>query len=114
MKSVIATLLIAVSASVASAPTRWISAPNPDSAYPGTTIVTGYGESIGGVPGGMFNPGAKLLLVTTACARGGGLGFAGGIVVENGCRTFDPGLIAPKNEPVLCMAIDCVFTAILK
>ena len=105
--------LLAATAAPA-APTRWVMAPNPDSQFPGTSIVTGYGESLGGVPGAMFNPGAKMLLVTTACARGGGMGFAGGIVVENGCRTFVPGLIAPRNEPVLCMAIDCAFSAILK
>jgi hypothetical protein len=113
MKSLFA-FLLALSSAVTAAPTRWLTAPNPDSGFPGTLLVTGYGGASGGIPGGLFNPGTKNLQINTACATAGSVWVAGMAIVANGCRHFAPGLLVPKNEPVLCAAVDCAFTGILK
>jgi len=107
-------MLLALTSEVTAAPTRWVAAPNPDASFPGTQIVTGYGGAIGGIPGFLFNPGNKNLWITTVCASGGTVNLAGMAIVANGCREAFPGLLVPKNEPVLCAAVDCAFTGILK
>jgi hypothetical protein len=114
MKYPVTACLILSAFAATAAPTRWVAAPNPDASFPGTQIVTGYSGAIGGIPSFLFNPGNKNLWITTVCASGGTVNLAGMAIVANGCREALPGLLVPKNEPVLCAAVDCAFTGILK